>query len=510
MPGNNDGNRVRAAIGPGGGKKCQPAEAFGLDLCLVNVHDLDDTCDMTISEIDPAAHVASTAEKSGRVKSVPFHLRGNYAPVSDEVTAFDLQVIGEVPAELNGLYVRNGANPVTGTSAHWFLGNGMLHGVRLRDGKAEWYRNRYVKTPLWADPDRPMFNDEGSIDRIGSAANTHIVCHSGNLLALEEGHFPWIVDSELETVRAHDFDGRLKTAMTAHPKICPDTGEMLAFGYNFFEPYLTYHRVSATGELVQSTDITVPGPTMMHDFNATRNYVIFMDLPVVFDLDLAMAGTMPYHWDDNYGARLGVMPRNGTDADVRWFNVDPCYVFHPINAYEESTSTGSTRIVLDVCRYEQMWRAGWDGDAARLHRWTIDLGTGAVTETPLDDRAIEFGRVADANIGQAYRYGYATTTASVAEDVSTATSIVRYDLSTGASVVHDFGPGRHPGEAAPAVRPGASEELDGYVMTYVHDEIENRTELAIVDASDFAAPPVARILLPQRVPYGFHGSWVAS
>jgi carotenoid cleavage dioxygenase-like enzyme len=459
-----------------------------------------DTWDMSIAESDVGQPV----------KSLPFHLRGNYAPIAEEITAENLAVIGEIPVELDGLYVRNGPNPVTGKSAHWFLGNGMLHGVRLRGGKAEWYRNRYVKTPAWANPEHSMFSDDGGVDRIGSAANTHIVSHAGKLLALEEGHFPWVVDSELETVSAHDFGGRLKTAMTAHPKICPATGEMLSFGYNFFEPYLTYHRVSATGELVQSTDITVPGPTMMHDFNATRNYVIFMDLPVVFDLDLAMAGTMPYHWDDNYGARLGVMPREGTNADVRWFNVDPCYVFHPINAYEEITASGSTKIVLDVCRYEQMWRKGWDGDSASLHRWTIDLGSGAVTEIALDDRPIEFGRVADASIGLPYQFGYATTTATVKEDVSVATSIVRYDLTTGNSEVHDFGTGRHPGEAAPAARPDAKGELDGYVMTYVHDDIAGRTELVIVDASDFAAPPVARIPLPQRVPYGFHGSWVPS
>jgi carotenoid cleavage dioxygenase-like enzyme len=437
-----------------------------------------------------------------REKTKPWHLRGNFAPVADEITATDLEIIGSIPAELDGLYVRNGANPVTGESDHWFLGNGMLHGVRLNAGKAEWYRNRYVKTPLWSAPDTPLITAEGQIDRVSSAANTSVFGHAGRILALEEGHFPWMVSRELESIDALDFGGKLTTAFTAHPKICPETGEMLAFGYGFMAPYLTYHRVSASGELVQSTDITVNGPTMMHDFNATRHHVVFMDLPVVFDLELAMRGTMPYRWDENYGARLGVMPRNGTNADVRWFEVDPCYVFHPMNSYEETTADGSTRIVLDVCRYPQMWRDGWGDDSATLHRWTIDLGSGRVSEQQLDDRPVEFGRVSDSDACRSYRYGYATRTVKEDEDEKFATQVLRYDVHTGAVEEHEFGAGRRPGELAPAG--------DQYAMTYVFDEANNRSELVILDTTSFSSAPVARVLLPRRVPFGFHGSWIPS
>lgn len=143
----------------------------------------------------------------------------------------------------------------------------------------------------------------------------------------------------------------LTGSFTAHPKICPVTGEMLAFGYSSFAPYLRYLRVAADGTLVQTEEITVGGPTMMHDFNVTRNFVIFMDLPAVFNLELAMAGDMPIRWDDNYPSRLGVMPRNGTDQDVTWYDINPCYVFHPMNSYEEGDN-----IVLDVARFKHMWR----------------------------------------------------------------------------------------------------------------------------------------------------------
>jgi carotenoid cleavage dioxygenase-like enzyme len=439
-----------------------------------------------------------------------------YAPVTEEVTVTDLRVTGSIPPALAGLFVRNGANPKSGKSPHWFFGDGMLHGVRLEGGRAQWYRNRYVKTTRLENPSLGGVRPDGTIDRVASAANTHVVAHAGKVMCLEEGHFPWIVDGELETVGVHDFDGRLHTAMTAHPKVCPETGELLFFGYGFLPPYLTYHRASASGELLQSTEIAVQGPTMMHDFNATRNYVIFMDLPVVFDIELAMKGTMPYRWDDDYGARLGVMPRNGNAADVRWFDIDPCYVFHPMNAYERSDQDGTT-IVIDVGRFATMWKQGsaeFD-NVALLHRWELSLASGKVTETQLDDAPAEFARVADAVVGQHHRFGYMLATKPVAtarettKEAMAATELLKYDLQTGARVVHDCGPGRRPGEGVFVADPRGDDEDAGWVMTFVYDTNTETSDLVIVDAQEFAAPPVATIQLPVRVPFGFHGSWVA-
>jgi carotenoid cleavage dioxygenase len=241
--------------------------------------------------------------------STPAHLRGNGRPVTEEQTLTKLKVTGSIPAELDGRYVRNGANPLSGISDHPFFGDGMVHGVRIRDGKAEWYRNRYVQTPFITNPSVDVLDPSVVLDMKSSKANTHVVGHAGKILALEEGHFPFVLDGDLATVGATDFGGVLKGSFTAHPKICPVTGELLAFGYSPIEPYLRYLRVSAEGELVQTEDITVGGPTMMHDFNITQNHVIFMDLPAVFDLQLAAKGEMPIHWDDSYPARLGIMPR---------------------------------------------------------------------------------------------------------------------------------------------------------------------------------------------------------
>jgi carotenoid cleavage dioxygenase len=433
----------------------------------------------------------------------PFHLRGNFAPVFDEVTLTDLRVTGAIPEALSGRFFRNGSNPKSGTSPHWFLGNGMLHGVRLERGRAVWYRNRYVRTPLLENPDAAAIRPDGTTDMTASLANTHVICHAGKILALEEGHFPWIVSKELETIGPHDFGGRLKTAMTAHPRICPVTGELLFFGYGALPPYLTYHRVAADGTLVQSEEITVKGPTMMHDWNVTQNFVVFMDLPMVFDLSLLAQGGIPIRWVEDYGARLGVMPRDGCDADVVWYDVEPSYVFHPMNSYEE----GDT-IVLDVARYRKLAFSPQDGEGtpAKLHRWVIDRAAGKVREQPLDDRPAEFPRVADECVGLKHRFGYMTGM-TVDGDDPTSGELLKYDLQSGRSEAWVLPKGGGAGEPVFA-RAGRGED-EGYVLTFVYDAARGASDLVILDAQEFKKGPVARVHLPRRVPFGFHGSWIA-
>ena len=209
----------------------------------------------------------------------PWHLRGNWAPVHDELVEQDLKVDGVIPPELQGTYVRTGPNPKTGSSPHWFMGDGMVHGVRLAGGKAEWYRNRFVETPNITEPLSDPMSGLGDLAR--GNANTHVVAHNGTILCLEEGHWPWKIDAKLNTLGVENYGGALTTSMTAHPKICGETGELLAFSYFAFEPpYLTYIRISPQGELVQSEGIDLPNMVMMHDFNVTTNYVIFMDFTV--------------------------------------------------------------------------------------------------------------------------------------------------------------------------------------------------------------------------------------
>jgi carotenoid cleavage dioxygenase-like enzyme len=427
--------------------------------------------------------------------TTPTYLDGLLAPVDDEIDAVDLQVTGTLPAELNGRYFRNGPNPLPGQDpGHWFAGEGMLHGVRLRDGRAEWYRNRWVRTDHLAGK---QFISDAGLDLKAVTANTNVIQHAGRIFALVENGFPYEMTPELGTVGPCDFQHRLTTAMTAHPKEDPATGDLHFFGYGAFAPFLTYHRLDKAGELVESRPIDVPGPTMMHDFAITEHHVVWLDLPMVFDVELLGKG-MPYRWDDAYGARLGVMAKAG--GDVQWFDVDPCYVFHVGNAHEDNG-----RIVLDAVRYSRerinaVWnRIGGSASPASqtggttLHRWTLDPRTGAVHEEQRDDRDVEFPSMNENLLGRPSQYLYTVTD----------NEIVKYDSTT--SQVLDVG--KAPSEAEFVAARDARSEDDGWLMSIVTDHAGEGSELLILDARGLEF--VASVRLPRRVPAGFHGNWLA-
>jgi len=440
--------------------------------------------------------------------SAPIHMAGHLAPVPDEIDAVDLSVAGALPPDLTGRYLRNGPNPLPGEpSRHWFTGHGMVHGIRLREGRAEWYRNRWVRTKALRG--ESMIGPDGTVDRSVGVANTHVIAHAGRIMALVESSFPHVLTPELATVGPCDFDGRLTTAMTAHPKTDPVTGELHFFGYGFAPPFLTYHRLSAAGELVTSAEIAVPGPTMMHDFAITDRHAVFLDLPMTFQFERLSRG-MPYGWDEAYGARIGLMPL-ARPGEVTWFDVDPAYVFHVGNAATDA----SGRVVLDAARYAPADAvAMWDGldpsgagpaaaaaasGLARMFRWVLDPATRTVTETPLDDRGVEFPTVDDERVGRPARYRYAVGISAV----------VKFDVDGGAVTEHALGPDTVAGEAVfvPSTAPDRAED-DGWLLTITTRRDGSASQLLVLDATDVAGAPVAAVTLPRGVPAGFHGSWI--
>jgi carotenoid cleavage dioxygenase-like enzyme len=421
-------------------------------------------------------------------------------PVTTEIEAFDLPVEGALPPELTGDYIRNGPNPAPGEKpGHLFMGDGMLHGIRIESGRARAYRNRWVRTRKLVDH-APYVRLNGTIDLTVGSANTNIIAHVNRLLALVESSFPTEVTRELATTGVYDFDGRLKAPFSAHPKTDPRTGELHGFGMSLRPGALSYHRIDAGGTLLESRNIPVAGVTMMHDFALTERYAIFMDLPVVFDMMLGMRGKFPYKWSDRYGARLGIVDRANSDAPVRWLDIEPCYVFHVFNAFED----GET-IVMDVVRYKELWRNGNDTfSPTTLHRFTIDLAAGRVSEATLDDRSCEFPRIDERLNGTPHRYGYTVAVSATGEG---GRELRKYDFAGGASSEHVFGDGRTPGEAV--FVPAGSGEDAGYLMCYVYDSARDASDFVVLDASDIAKPPVAVVHLPVRVPLGFHGNWIA-
>lgn len=437
-------------------------------------------------------------------------LTGNFAPVREEVTATDLAVTGRIPEELCGRYLRNGPNPATPVEPatyHWFVGDGMVHGVRLRDGRAEWYRNRWVRSPAVAAalgeaaPPSPFGAEVPAF-----AANTNVIGHAGRILALVEAGAPPIeLTPELDTVGPTDFGGTLDHAFSAHPKRDPVTGELFVVAYFWgWGQRIRLIVVGPEGRVRRSVDIPVPGMPMVHDTAITETSVVLFDLPCTFSIDDAMAGSaLPYRWDPAYGARVGLMPREGTAKDVRWWETEPCWVFHPLNAYDAPDGS----VICDVVRWPKIFdadRLGPSEGPTRLERWRLDPAAGAVATEVLDDRGLEFPRHDERILGRPHRYGYA-----VSLDAPFVQSVaLKHDLATGRVEVHDFGPGRVAGELVFVPRSPDAAEDDGWLMGFVYDATTDRSDLVILAAQDFTGDPVATVHLPRRVPFGFHGNWV--
>lgn len=456
----------------------------------------------------------------------PF-LEGNFAPVHEEVTADDLPVVGELPKELDGMFVRNGPNPQFPPKGryHWFDGDGMLHGVRLQGGKAS-YRNRFVRTAGFEAERRAGkalyggLSDPPGTTQVAAgeqpfknAANTALVWHDGKLLALWEGGAPHLVRvPSLETVGVHNYGGKLKHPFTAHPKVDPETGEMFLFGYQFMaRPYLQFSIVNARGELVKTVPIDIPQPVMMHDFAVSARHAIFLDLPELFDLKRAMSGKHPLWFDKSRAARFGILPLHGAAQEIRWFEAPSCFMFHVLNAYDDGSA-----VVVQGCRAAEFpdlieFGASHPSDRkvaskyqAVLYQWRFDLATGKVNEGPIDDQPSEFPRVNERLLGRKTRYGYA----GLVGDELRFSGLLKYDLEKQQTQKHEHGPGRFGGEGVFVPKPDGRAEDAGWLITYVHDEAAGKSELVIVDGQEFRRPPVARVQLPQRVPYGFHGAWV--
>ncbi len=459
----------------------------------------------------------------------PRPARSNLAPIPFECDAPFPRISGELPRELNGTLYRNGPNPqFEAEGAHWFVGDGMLHAFHLENGRAS-YRNRWVRTPKWLaehDAGRALFTgfgrklpDAPAHLTDGGVANTNIIYHAGRLLALEEGHLPTEIEPGTLATRGYcNYQGRIAGPFTAHPKIDPGSGEMVFFGYNAagpLTPALSCGAIDASGKVTRFERFEAPYASMVHDFIVTENHLLFPILPITGSMARAMAGRPPYAWEPDTGAFVGVMKRRGAAKDIVWFRAETCYVFHVMNAWEDGN-----RIIADVMQFEEAplfpHSDGTPTDPtksrARLCRWTFDLAgnTDRFAQTYLDELTGEFPRIDDRRAGAKSRHGWYACANPDVPFVGGLSGIVhvdgngdrlgRYLLPAGDTI------------SEPVFVPRASDaaEGDGWLLAVVWRARENRSDLAVFNATDLGSGPIALVHLGHRVPDGFHGNWVGA
>lgn len=439
----------------------------------------------------------------------PF-LQGIHEPMRDELTLTDLSVTGTIPPAFDGRYLRIGPNPIDPDPAshHWFTGDGMVHGIALKHGRAQWYRNRWIRSKRVAAAlgERPAPGPRhGGFDTV----NTNVAKIAGRTWALvEAGSYPVELSDTLGEQTYNPFDGTLGGSFTAHPHLDPLTGEHHAIAYEGIDQNVIRHIVlSPDGRVVREEPIRVKHGPSIHDCALTARYVLILDLPVTFSMKTLIGGhAFPYKWNPDHQARVGLLPRGGSDADVIWCPVEPSYVFHAANAYDAADG----RVVLDCVAYDTMFADSTHGPdrAGRLERWTIDPAARSVERRVLDAAPQEFPRPDERRFGQAYRYCYTIAVPADSNNFTGDTRLYKHDLETGAKETHDFGPDRHPGEFVFVPAHAAAQGDEGYLIGLVVDMARQTTDLAIIDARRFAEPPVATVRIPHRVPPGFHGNWL--
>ena len=439
------------------------------------------------------------------------YLTGLHTPMTGELTIENLIVTGAIPPALDGRYLRMGPNPIAADprNHHWFAGDGMAHGLRLAGGRALWYRNRWIRsTPVTRALGEP--STPGPRRGESDTVNTNLLGLAGQTWALvEAGSTPVLLGETLESLAYDDFAGTLHGAFSAHPHIDAGTGEAHAITYDGHDPTRVHHVVVGADGLVRREEpIAVADGPSIHDCALTARFVLILDLPVTLSMAAAIAGhPFPYRWNTEHRASIGLLPRAGTDADVIWCDLDPCYVFHIANAHD----SGDRTVILDAVVHDAVFTGdapqGPSAQRTALERWAIDPASRSVRRVVLDDTPQEFPRIDERRFGLPYRYAY--TMALPAEDGAVAgTKLFKHDLLAGTRACHAFGPGRYPGEFAFVPAHAEAAEDEGWLIGLVINAAEETTDLVILDAQAFTGSPTASIRIPHRVPPGFHGAWL--
>jgi carotenoid cleavage dioxygenase len=469
--------------------------------------------------------------------------RGYSAPVRIEADVYDLEVLGRIPPELDGLYVRASGDPqyppLHGTDI-FLNGDGMLHSVRFENGHAD-LRTRYVRTPkfkaeraarraLFGAYRNPFTDTEAVAGMDRGTANTAMFWHGGKLFALKEDSRPTRIDPvTLETLGTWDFGGRLESrTFTAHPKIDPVTGEAIAFSYNSSgqsSDDIHVYTLSPAGEIVRTEVLRAPYCSMVHDFLVSRDHIAFVICPMVNDWERVKRGEPFFHWDSTKKTMVGIFRRDAGVKSVRWYTCPVTAMqTHTFNAWEEEGPHG-TRLHLD----HFVTASGWLSQFPDLHdpdakekppfgeRWSFDLGSESdsfeiarliphIGEMPVIDPRFAMKR--------ARHFYFGTNNPALGPMLEWGpkgppfTCLGHFDEARGALNFYYAGPDSAPEEPCFVPRSADAPEGEGWLITMVGRRAENRTDLVILDAAHIDRGPVAIVRFPCRVHEGFHGLFI--
>jgi carotenoid cleavage dioxygenase len=467
------------------------------------------------------------------------HYSGFNAPFRMECDLFDLEIEGEIPEDIHGTWYRCGPDPQfspkSGDDDIFINGDGMMSMFRFENRHAD-FKMRYVRTERYIEERkvrrslygvyRNPFTDDPSVkgkDR--GTANTTAWWHAGKLYALKEDSLPYEVNPDtLETIGRVDFDGLLKSkTVTAHPKYDPITEEWVFFGYEASGDAtkdISYCVVDKTGKLVREDWFEAPYPSFMHDFAITQDYVIFPVYPATTNMERLKAGKQHWVWDESLDTYIGIMKRNGSVEDIKWFKRPPCYSFHVQNAFNEGT-----RVHLDLCVSEVPafpYITDENGErpanplaaAPFLTRWTFDMEQSGDTfeEKKLSPIPGELPRVNDREMSLPYQNGYYVAIDNtkplhtVGPMLIGPNTLAKINVESGELKTYYFGDQSTLQE--PQFVPSLNGE--GYICIIIDEHDKNESYVAIMDAEKIEKGPIAKCKLPIRLRNAFHGCWVSA
>jgi carotenoid cleavage dioxygenase len=453
------------------------------------------------------------------------HLKGNFAPIGTELSRYSLPVVaGRIPVDLSGVYMRNGPNPLFRPISYAYPmdGDGMIHAVYLDNGIAR-YRNRFVQTGSLAVEKRagravyggltnPIPVDPALVRRgenpgpFKNGAFISVLRHGDHLLALGEAALAYEMTMELDTIGPWKAGGDVPIRLGAHNRRHPRTGALFTLSYDVDTPMVWFTEIDASGKGVGSVGLELNAPTMVHDFVLTERHLVLLAGPAVFDMEAARAGKSLIQWRPNLGMRIGVRRLDG--SSTFWLEADPFFVYHFANGFERAG-----QIVIDHVRHDRFSLGPMPGPQTppRLHRLTIDLANRKISDTQVVDLRVEFPRCNDRLEALPTRFVYLPTLAGSLRQQNppsdTFNTMLKVNTETGDVTRHDFG-NKIAGEAVFVPR-GTRGEDDGYLALFTFDPASGTSDFVLLDAARIDAAPVAVVRLPQRVPQGLHGTWIA-